>query len=58
MPRTKSKTDQPVIHPVLEQRLQQFEQALKIVQAELKGGVDLSKFFKKPDEPPTATPLS
>lgn len=57
VPKIKSKSDQPIIHPVLEQRLQQFEQALKIVQAELKGGVDLSQFFKKPDEPPTATPL-
>ncbi|MFM9966441.1 MAG: hypothetical protein ACKV2Q_35135 [Planctomycetaceae bacterium] len=51
VPRPKGKSDQPVIHPILEQRLQRFEQALKIVQAELKGGLDLTQFFKKPDEP-------
>lgn len=48
VPRLKSKTDQSVIHPVLEQRLQRIEQSLKIVQAELKGGVDLSQFYVKP----------
>lgn len=51
VPRMKPKLDQPVIHPVLEQRLQRIEQSLKIVQAELKGGIDLTQFFKKPDEP-------
>lgn len=50
VPRVKPKSDQPVIHPMLEQRLQRIEQSLKIVQAELKGGLDLSQFFKKPDE--------
>ena len=52
VPKVKSKSDRPVIHPVLEQRLQQIEQSLKLVQAELKGGVDLSKFFKTPDKSP------
>ena len=50
VPRIKPKSDQSVIHPVLEQRLQQIEQILKIIQAEVKGGLDLTKFFKKPDE--------
>ena len=50
VPRQKSKSDQVVIHPVLEQRLQRIEQSLKIVQAELKGGIDLTQYFKKPDE--------
>lgn len=50
VPRVKPKSDQVVIHPVLEQRLQRIEQSLKIVQAELKGGLDLSQFFKKPDD--------
>lgn len=53
VPRVKPKSDQPVIHPMLEQRLQRIEQSLKIVQAELKGGVDLSQFFKKPDDEQT-----
>ena len=52
VPRMKPKSDQQVIHPVLEQRLQRFEQSLKIVQAELKGGIDLSQYFKKPDDLP------
>lgn len=50
VPRQKSKSDQVVIHPVLEQRLQRIEQSLKIVQAELKGGIDLTQYFKKPDD--------
>ncbi len=50
VPRQKAKSDQTVIHPVLEQRLQRIEQSLKIVQAELKGGIDLTQYFKKPDE--------
>lgn len=49
VPRMKPKSDQTVIHPVLEQRLQRIEQSLKIVQAELKGGIDLTQFFKKPE---------
>jgi hypothetical protein len=50
VPRFKPKSDQPVIHPVLEQRLQRIEQSIKLVQAEQKGGLDLSQFYKKPDE--------
>ena len=53
VPRLKSKANQPAIDPVLEQRLQRIEQMLKIVQAELKGGLDLTQFFKKPDEEPS-----
>ena len=52
VPKMKPKADQTAIHPVLEQRLQRIEQTMKIVQAELKGGVDLTQFFKKPDEQP------
>jgi hypothetical protein len=51
VPRFKPKTEQQAIHPQLEQRLQRIEQAIKLVQAEQKGGLDLSQFFKKPDEP-------
>lgn len=49
VPRRLPKGDQPVIPPVLEQRLQRLEQSIKIIQMELKGGVDLSQFFAKPD---------
>ena len=50
VPRLKAKSNQPAIDPVVEQRLQRIEQMLKIVQAELKGGLDLTQFFKKPDD--------
>ena len=52
IPKMKPKADQVAIHPVLEQRLQRIEQTLKIVQSELKGGLDLTQFYKKPDELP------
>jgi hypothetical protein len=50
VPRFKPKSEQPVIHPALEQRLQRIEQTLKLVQAELKGGIDLSQFYKRAEE--------
>lgn len=50
VPRFKPKGDQPVIHPALEQRLQRIEQALKLVQMELKGGIDLSQFYEMPKD--------
>ena len=53
VPKLKAKSNQPAIDPVVEQRLQRIEQMLKIVQAELKGGLDLTQFFKKPDEEPS-----
>ncbi len=54
VPRPKPKKEIAPIHPALEQRLQRIEQALHLVQAELKGGLDLSQFYVKPsdfDEP-------
>ena len=54
VPRLKAKSNQPAIDPVVEQRLQRIEQMLKIVQAELKGGLDLTQFFKKPDDESSA----
>lgn len=50
VPQAKPKSEQPTIPPVLDQRLQRIEQALKLVQSELKGGIDLTQFFKKPEE--------
>ena len=49
VPRFKPKSDQPSIHPALEQRLQRIEQSIKLVQAEQKGGLDLAQFYKKPE---------
>ncbi len=57
VPRRLPKSDQPVIPPVLEQRLQRLEQSIKIIQMELKGGVDLSQFFAKPDNLGDVSPL-
>lgn len=37
--------------PFLEARLVKIEQRLKIVEMEQKGGIDLTKFYKKPDDP-------
>ncbi len=51
VPRVKQKSDQLALPPALEHRLQRIEQSLKIVQAELKGGIDLSQFYvPKPGE--------
>ena len=56
VPRFKPKADQPTIHPALEQRLQRIEQSIKLVQAEQKGGLDLSQFYKQPDDDFSANP--
>ncbi|MFY9254852.1 MAG: hypothetical protein WAO83_15480 [Fuerstiella sp.] len=43
--------------PFLEARLTKIEQRMKIVEMEQKGGIDLTRFYKKPDdtEPPAFT---
>ena len=56
VPRFKPKSDQPTIHPVLEQRLQRIEQSLKLLQAEQRGGLDLSQFYKLPDDDSLTSP--
>ena len=38
-----------MIHPAVEQRLQQMEKRLKLMEQELKGGIDLTEFYKKPE---------
>ena len=42
--------------PLLEEKVQ-IEQRMKIVEMEQKGGIDLTRFYKKPDdtEPPAFT---
>lgn len=50
VPRHKPKADGFEIHPVLDQRLQRLEQSLKVLQMEIKGSVDLSEFYKLPDD--------
>ena len=49
VPRRKPKSEENVIHPAVEQRLQQMEKRLKLMEQELKGGIDLTEFYKKPE---------
>ncbi|MCH7989157.1 MAG: hypothetical protein IID46_08395 [Planctomycetes bacterium] len=50
VPRPKPKSTGPVIHPVLEKRLQRLEQRLKLVEQEVKGDINLSEFYTKPPQ--------
>jgi hypothetical protein len=40
---------------VLDRKLQQFEARLKLLEGELKGDLDLSQFYAKPDKPDTGS---
>lgn len=59
IPRPKPKTEALIVHPVLEQRFQQLEKRVLLMEQEAKGGFDLSEFYVKPpaplDPPPTAS---
>ena len=50
VPRPRPKSETPPIHPALEQRLQRIEQTMQLIQAELKGGLDLTQFYVKPSD--------
>ena len=59
VPRSKPVSAGPVIHPVLEQRLQRLEQRLKLLELEQKGGLDLQQFavqFSEGNLPATDLP--
>lgn len=47
-PRPKPKSAEPVIHPVLETRLQRIEKTLQFLEGEMRGGFDLRKLYVKP----------
>ena len=47
VPKPARRSAAPVIHPVLEQRLKHLETRLKLLEAENKGGIDLSEFYKR-----------
>ncbi len=49
VPKPKPKSEERVIHPVIEQRFQLLEKRLLIVEQEAKGGLDLTQFYVKPD---------
>jgi len=38
--------------PQLARRMEQFEMRLKLVEEEQRGGIDLTQFYQKPDQPP------
>ena len=46
VPRPRRTQQEFTIHPVLDQRLQQIEKRLKLLESEAKGGIDLSEFYK------------
>ncbi len=47
VPRQKVKSNQPDIHPALEMRLHRIEQRIKLLEQEMKGGIDLNEFMKQ-----------
>lgn len=52
VPRPKKQATELVLHPLLELRLQKIEKQLQMLDAETKGGIDLSEFYIKPDSWP------
>jgi len=51
VPKAKPRDEERVIHPAIEQRFQLLEKKLLIIEQEVKGGLDLSQFYAKPDGP-------
>jgi len=50
VPRARPTPKAPVLHPAVEQRIQRMEQRLQLLEAELKGGLDLSQFYAHPPD--------
>lgn len=51
IPRPTPKDEDKVFHPLIEQRFDLIEKRISVMEQELKGGIDLNQFYKKPDEP-------
>jgi hypothetical protein len=51
VPRPKLEEKSPMQLPQLARRLEQLEMRIKLVEEEQRGGIDLTKFYVKPDEP-------
>jgi hypothetical protein len=51
IPRPTPKDEEKVFHPLVEQRFDLIEKRISIMEQELKGGIDLNQFYKKPDGP-------
>lgn len=52
VPRPKPRGEERIIHPVIEQRFQLLEKRMTVIEQEQKGGIDLTEFYKKPDDEP------
>ena len=55
IPRPVPKDEDKVFHPLIEQRFDLIEKRLSVMEQDLKGGIDLEQFYKKPDNPPPAS---
>jgi hypothetical protein len=49
VPKPERRNERHAINPILEQRFQQLEKRLKLIEQETKGGIDLTEFYAKPD---------
>ena len=59
VPRPRPPDAEQVLLPQLARRLEQLEMRLKLVEEEQRGGLDLTKFYERPDAvPPGGTPAS
>lgn len=52
VPRLKAAESEQKLPGFLEMRLQKIEQKLKVMEMETRGGIDLSRFYRKSDQPP------
>ena len=50
VPEPERNLEEDVFHPMLEQRLSEIEKRLKLIEADQRGGVDLSEFITKPPD--------
>jgi hypothetical protein len=50
IPRAKPRSEGSEIHPALQLRLQRMEKQIQLLEMELKGGIDLKKFYAKPPD--------
>ena len=48
VPHVRPGANKPILHPAVEQRLQQIEKRIILIESELKGNVDLSEFLARP----------
>jgi hypothetical protein len=57
VPRTQVADPDQALLPQLARRVEQMEARLKMVEEEQRGGLDLTKFYARPDRPPVADDL-